>query len=232
VTALVSERDGRYLATFARGTVPGHRGAARRGVRSACRRADRSPARARGRRLGVSRPTAASTWPWGRGAAEAERARARRAGRGGAWREVVHDLGFPAGKNKSMLIDLAPARGARGCGCAPTSRSTGIGCRWPTRPTARCGRSGWRRRARAAVPRFLADVVAARRGAGNAGLRAPRQHGAALARPRRLPHALRRGGELLAGVDDRYVIMNAGDELRLQFRRARRPRAAGGATSC
>ena len=31
-------------------------------------------------------------------------------------------------------------------------------------------------------------------------------------------------GELLAGVDDRYVIMNAGDELRLEFPGARHPR--------
>ena len=39
--------------------------------------------------------------------------------------------------------------------------------------------------------------------------------------------------ELLRAVDDRYVIMNAGDELRLSFpapRRRRRP--AGRATSC
>jgi len=33
-------------------------------------------------------------------------------------------------------------------------------------------------------------------------------------------------GELLAGVDDRYVIMNAGDELRLEF--PERPAPAAG----
>jgi hypothetical protein len=38
--------------------------------------------------------------------------------------------------------------------------------------------------------------------------------------------------ELLAGVDDRYVIMNAGDELRLEFAERPAPRRAGGATSC
>ena len=37
--------------------------------------------------------------------------------------------------------------------------------------------------------------------------------------------------ELLAAVDDRYVIMNAGDELRLRFPRQPPPRQAGPAIS-
>ena len=50
--------------------------------------------------------------------------------------------------------------------------------------------------------------------------------GAVLARPDRLLHALRRRARAAgAQVDDRYVIMNAGDEIALRF--ARRPPAGG-----
>ena len=38
--------------------------------------------------------------------------------------------------------------------------------------------------------------------------------------------------ELLEGVDDRYVIVNAGDELALRFPAPRPRRRAGCATSC
>jgi hypothetical protein len=38
--------------------------------------------------------------------------------------------------------------------------------------------------------------------------------------------------ELVERVDDRYVIMNAGDELRLRFLPPRRRVTGGGATSC
>ena len=63
---------------------------------------------------GSTRPTAASTSRSGRARGHAARARAGGAGsRTGDWRVVEPDLGFPAGKNKTMLIDLAAARRAR-----------------------------------------------------------------------------------------------------------------------
>jgi hypothetical protein len=42
-----------------------------------------------------------------------EAALCRRCDAAGAWRVVNGDVGFPAGKNKTMLIDLSPAAGAR-----------------------------------------------------------------------------------------------------------------------
>jgi hypothetical protein len=113
VTALVSERDGRYLATFARGTY--------QGIAEPHAVEIDVPADVR-----TDRPLVLVAEGWvyptdssinlavGQGHAPKPSGLALDAQDGaGAWREVVADLGFPAGKNKSMLIDLAPARGAR-----------------------------------------------------------------------------------------------------------------------
>ena len=73
----------------------------------------------------------------------------------GRWIVVAPDLGFPAGKNKTILIDLA--RGPRGCcapsgsGCARTWRSTGIRCPLPRAPAARRTEPGYSRRAPSCV---------------------------------------------------------------------------------
>ena len=95
----------------------------------------RGPALTRGRcwwrTAGSTRPTAASTWRSAQGGACSRAGCALEAQIGrGRWRVVEPDLGFPAGKNKTMLVDLSGgARRARGCGCARTWRSTGTGSR-------------------------------------------------------------------------------------------------------
>ena len=116
----------------------------------------------------------------------------------GRWAVVAPDLGFPAGKNKTILVDLGassePASPAcAACGCEPISRSTGTRSRStgvPRRPdydgTPGCGEGG------AAVSRLLRDAERPSRPARDSRLRSDRQHRAALARSRRLPHAVRR----------------------------------------
>jgi tetratricopeptide (TPR) repeat protein len=140
----------------------------------------------------------------------------------GRWVVVNPDLGFPAGKNKTILIDLASVRRAGVRGARRIRLRTNLEVYWdrialaegvegPVR-TARIAPSaaelryrGFSKtdyaRDRPEIPdyRHLANV-------------APRW--------RDLVGYYTRFGdvrELLAGVDDRYVIMNAGDELRLLF---------------
>ncbi len=60
----------------------------------------------------------------------------------GRFREVKRGLGFPAGKDKTILIDLSgvfgrepgagPSKGRGACGSRPTSRSSGIGSDGPS----------------------------------------------------------------------------------------------------
>ena len=78
------------------------------------------------------------------------------------------------------------------------------------------------------LSRLLGDGAADAERARASALHA-RGHRAALARPRGLLHAVRRRAELLRQVDDRYVIMNAGDELRAAFPASA---AAGRQASC
>ena len=108
VTDLVNRQDGRYLATFERGPYQGiatdHFVEIELGEEIPARPADV----ARRQRVGSIRPTAASTSRSARAgecsrsglSLEAQDARGR-------WVVVAPDLGFPAGKNKTILIDLA-----------------------------------------------------------------------------------------------------------------------------
>lgn len=136
----------------------------------------------------------------------------------GRWRVVDPDLGFPAGKNKTMLIHLA------GVGDATRVRlRTNLEVYWdwlavtspvdgPTR-TSRLALSSAELRYRG-----FSQTTSLR------GESPETPDYAALAnttqRWRDLVGYYTRFGdvrELLAGVDDRYVIMNAGDEMRLRF---------------
>ena len=139
----------------------------------------------------------------------------------GRFRTVRANLGFPAGKNKTVLIDLAGAFGKAGRRRARLS--TNMEIFW--------NRLGWAvgRRDVEVVPRRLAPRSAELRYRGYSPTEQRDQ-----STPERPRYAIEgttprwrdlegyytRFGdvrELLLGVDDRYVIMNAGDELLLRF---------------
>jgi tetratricopeptide (TPR) repeat protein len=218
VSALVAERDGRYLATFARGAY--------QGIAEPHAVEIDLPAGVR-----VDRPLVLVAEGWvyptdssinlavGQGGAPKPSGLALDAqDAAGRWREVVPDLGFPAGKNKSMLIDLAAAGGAR-----RLRLRTNLEIYWDRLSVAE---------------RVEAPVRTERLAASRAELRfrgfsqtsSPRGESPETPHYARLANVAPRWrdlegyhtrfgdvGELLTGVDDRYVIMNAGDELRLEF---------------
>jgi tetratricopeptide (TPR) repeat protein len=217
VTDLVARRDGRHLATFERGR---YQGIAREhfvefdtGERAA--------------RAGLTLVAQGWVYPTdssinvavGQGRHDPPRGIALEAQDDrGRWTTIDGDLGFPAGKNKTMLIDLSGAPGAR-----RFRLRTNLEVYWDSLATA--------------IPASV-DVRTSRLHVERADLRyrgfskttSPR--GDAPETPTYAPIAAsgqrwrdlvgyytRFGDvrELLAGVDDRYVIMNAGDELRLEF---------------
>lgn len=136
----------------------------------------------------------------------------------GRWTTVHADLGFPAGKNKTVLIDLG------GIGDARRLRlRTNLEISWDAMALADVSDE---RLATARLGAAAADLVYR----GFSTTTSPR--GAAPETPdygrisntrqrwRDLEGFHTRFGdvkELLASVDDRYVIMNAGDEMRLLF---------------
>jgi tetratricopeptide (TPR) repeat protein len=218
VTPLVTARDGRYLASFARGT---YQGIAQPHAVELDLPADVRP--------DVPLVLVAEGWVYptdssinlavGQGRAAKPSGLALDAqDTAGAWREVVRDLGFPAGKNKSMLIDLAPARGAR-----RLRLRTNLEIYWDRLSVAERADAPVRTErllASRAELRFrgFSQTVSVRGEAPET----PDYARLANTAPRwrdLLGYHTRFGdvGELLAGVDDRYVIMNAGDELRLEF---------------
>jgi hypothetical protein len=151
------------------------------------------------------------------------------ADRTGRFRTVRENLGFPAGKDKTVLIDLA--RLFAEDGPRRLRLITNMEIFWD--------RVGW------AVGRPDVEVDPRRIPLGSAELQYrgySRTAHAAPASPERplyeiegtTPRWLDLEGyhtrfgdvrELLLGVDDRYVIMNAGDELRLRFPEAAPPPA-------
>jgi len=139
----------------------------------------------------------------------------------GRFREVRAGLGFPAGKEKTILLDLAgvlPARGTRLIRLATNLEVFWDHIGWAVgRPEVRV------------EPRRLELAVAdlAWRGFSEMeplvpGVPERPRYVLAGTAPRWLDlegYHTRFGDvrELLLGVDDRYVIMNAGDEMRLRF---------------
>jgi tetratricopeptide (TPR) repeat protein len=218
VTALVAARDGRYLATFARGTY--------QGIAQPHFVEIDLPAGASATRPlvlvaeGWVYPTDSSiNMAVGQGGAAKPSGLALEAqDAAGAWREVAADLGFPAGKNKSMLIDLAAARGAR-----RLRLRTNLEIYWDRLSVAE--------RADATVrTERLAPSRAELRFRGFSQTSSPRGDAPETPDYARIANIAPRWrdlvgyhtrfgdvAELLTGVDDRYVIMNAGDELRLEF---------------
>ncbi len=223
VTDLVRDLDGRYLATFARGPYQGVA-------------ADHFVEVDLGRDIPRDGPLwlVATGWIYptdssinvaiGQGRAVQPHGLSLEAlDRSGRWIVVNPDLGFPAGKNKTILIDLSSVPRAGVHGARRIRLRTNLEVYWdrlavaagveaaPTRTTRIAPSTANLRyrgfsttdysRDRPEIPDYehLANVV-------------PRW--------RDLTGYYTRFGdvrELLARVDDRYVIMNAGDELQLQF---------------
>lgn len=156
----------------------------------------------------------------------------------GRFRQVRAGLGFPAGKDKTVLIDLTDVfpQGASTKGASPRRLrlSTNLEIFWD--------RLGWAegRPDVKVTPRRLALSSAELRYRGfsttdqkdaSTPERPRYQIAGAAPRWRDLEGYHTRFGdvrELLERVDDRYVIMNAGDELALRFPEALTPPAASG----
>ena len=149
----------------------------------------------------------------------------------GRFRAVRAGLGFPAGKDKTIL-SISP-----GCFRATGPRrlrlATNLEIFWDRLGWA-VGRPDVTRRAAPPADLLSADLRyrgysvdrASRRRARPSGRAtrspAPRRAGAT---SRAITRASATCASCCAGVDDRYVIMNAGDELRLRFREAPPPGA-------
>jgi tetratricopeptide (TPR) repeat protein len=146
----------------------------------------------------------------------------------GRWTVVAPDVGFPAGKNKTMLVDVSkmPA------GTTRLRLRTNLEIYWDFLAIAE--RTG----ADARLAR-LQPSRAELRFRGYSETTSPRGEAPETPIYERLAGTTQRWRDLvgyytrfgnvnalLEGVDDRYVIMNAGDELRLQF--AEQPPPAAG----
>jgi tetratricopeptide (TPR) repeat protein len=136
----------------------------------------------------------------------------------GRWSVVEADLGFPAGKNKTMVIDLQRARDAVRLRLRTNlevywdALAIGEGVDAPVqsvRLPAGIADLAFRGYSQTTSPRGDSPETPAYARVANTSVRWRDLEG----------YYTRFGDvrELLTGVDDRYVIMNAGDELRLSF---------------
>jgi hypothetical protein len=223
VTALVAQRDGRHLATLERGH---YQGVAREHFVEL--ELDAAPDRggpANGGRFvlvaqGWVYPTNSSiNVAVGQGNRDRPRGVALEYQLDdGRWVMATPDLGFPAGKNKTMLIDLTGVGHARRVrlrtnmeiywDAIASAVSTGAALRTTRLPVV-AAELRYRGFSRTSSPRGDQPETPS-----YAPIAATGQ------RWRDLAGYYTRFGdvrELLEGVDDRYVIMNAGDELALRF---------------
>lgn len=142
----------------------------------------------------------------------------------GRWVTVSSDLGFPAGKHKTVLIDLRPVAAA-GLGEARRLRlRTNLEIYWDMIATAEPADGSELRQQR--LDPAVADLRYRGYSQTSLGRRdlpeIPAYDRLANTAPRwrdLVGYYTRFGDvrELLASIEDRYVIMNAGDELRLSF---------------
>ena len=217
VTDVVAARDGRYLATFERGA---YQGIAREHFVEFALGGVPAGERATLLATGWIYPTDSSiNVAIGQGghvrpmgvALEVQNA-------GGGWDVIEQDLGFPAGKNKTMVVELPAGVGSRRLRLRTNLEIAWDALAWAT--------------ASADTPRVLRlpAQAAELRYRGFSASTSPRgeapetpsyeQVANRTQRWRDLEGYHTRFGdvrELLAGVDDRYVIMNAGDEMQLRF---------------
>ncbi len=142
----------------------------------------------------------------------------------GNWVPVSTDLGFPAGKNKTVLIDLRPVTEAGLADARRLRLRTNLEIYWDSIATA-VGVPDARLRTTRLAP-TVADLRFRGYSRTNAGVRdapeVPAYERVANVTPRwrdLVGYYTRFGDvrELLSAIEDRYVIMNAGDELRLSF---------------
>jgi len=232
VTSAVSARDGEYLSTFARGRYQGI--------------AEDHFVEIDPGAIGPETLLVANGWIYPTDSSiNVAIAQAGIAPRGlsleaqggdGSWRVVNADIGFPAGKNKTILIDLREAQGA-----GRLRLRTNLEIYWDSLHVG----------SRSTLPVKTTRIQAAKadlkyRGFSQTGppegghyeRKSPR--GTAPETPqydrvvstsprwRDLTGYHTRFGdvrELIGQIDDRYVIMNAGDEMRLQFTEAPAPPA-------
>ena len=224
VTELVATQDGRHLGTFARGAYQGVAAEHFVDVELAGPIA-RDTASWLVASVSSIRPTAASTLLLVR-ADESSRVacRSKRSPGDGRWVVVAPDLGFPAGKNKTILVDLQPVVRA---GLGDTRRlrlRTNLEIYWDAIGYAVAVSDASFRTLR------LAPASADLRYRGFSRTKFDRrdepetpiysQLASTVPRWRDLVGYYTRFGDvraLLEKIEDRYVIMNAGDELRLTF---------------
>ncbi|HTM04629.1 MAG TPA: FG-GAP-like repeat-containing protein [Vicinamibacterales bacterium] len=136
----------------------------------------------------------------------------------GAWRTIDNDLGFPAGKNKTMVIGLQKVGNAHRLRLRTNLEIYWDALRFATlvnvpietqRPPMTGAELRYRGFSQTVSPRGEAPETPEYSKVANVA-----------ARWRDLEGYYTRFGdvkELLANVDDRYVIMNAGDEMQLRF---------------
>jgi tetratricopeptide (TPR) repeat protein len=224
VTDLVREQDGRYLGTFERGPYQGV--AADHFVEVD---------------LGVEIPRDAPMWlvahgfvyptdssinvAIGQGGAVRPRGLSLEAlDAGGRWVVVAPDLGFPAGKNKTILVDLGRVARAGVAGARRLRLRTNLEIYWDSLASAAGLTEASLRTVR------LDPVRADLRYRGYSETRSDRRDEPEIPVYDRIANTMPRWRdlvgyhtrfgdvrELLARIEDRYVIMNAGDELRLSF---------------
>ena len=224
VTSLVSKQDGRYLATFALGPYQGV---------AADHYVDLDPGRdipADGRLWLVANgwiyPTDSSiNVAIAQGSQSKPRGLALEAqDENGRWTVVHSDLGFPAGKNKTILIDLGRLARAGVIRPRRLRLRTNLEVYWDWLAFAEPVAADTFRTSRLQAVR--ADLryrgYSQTHVAGHSSPEIPiyERLGNVTERWRDLVGYYTRYGdvrELIEAVDDRYVIMNAGDELRLLF---------------
>jgi tetratricopeptide (TPR) repeat protein len=233
VTDLVNQRDGRYLATFALGEYQGI--AADHFVEIDLGREIPRDSRLWLVATGWIYPTDSSiNVAIGQGSLVQPRGLSLEAqDASGRWTIVSPDLGFPAGKNKTILIDLGQVTAAGVSHARRLRLRTNLEVYWD-----RLAVAAGLDHPSLGIVRLQAERAELRyRGFSKtdySNRRLPEipaydQIANVTQRWRDLVGYYTRFGdvrELLEGVDDRYVIMNAGDELRLLFR-APRPPAEG-----
>jgi hypothetical protein len=224
VTDLVTRKDGRYLSSLARGAYQGV--AEEHFVEFELGHNAPDDGRLRLLASGWIYPTDSSiNVAIGQGAHVTPRGLSLEAqDQAGRWRVVNSDLGFPAGKNKTIVIDLGDVAAAR-----RFRLRTNLEIYWDTLESATA----------VDVPLRTARLRADRADLGYRGFsqttsprgqapETPDYDRLASRSPRwrdLVGYHTRFGDvkELLTTVDDRYVIMNAGDELRLLFPEQRAP---------
>jgi tetratricopeptide (TPR) repeat protein len=233
VTELVSARDGRYLSTFARGPYQGI--AQDHFVEIDLGEEIRGPKRPALQPKWLQRKWLIATgWIYptdssinvaiGQAGIQPHGLSLEVQDASGRWKVVAADLGFPAGKNKTILIDLEQVTRAGIAHARRVRLRTNLEIYWDSLATADAAANDMiqtmRVQATKAELRYrgFSKTDFSRRDVPET----PRYGELANVGQRwrdLIGYYTRYGdvAELLTSVDDRYVIMNAGDELRLQF---------------